>query len=158
MVIMPVSTRSFKAQNTNFFPPPRLFVFQFYDSKNKQRHFVHVDTGNRFLYSWLRASWVFPGGKERPERDADPSPPSSAVVMKGQSYTSTPPIGRTACTEPQCLYRGALYHFTFTYVNRNSILIRFNKMQQYAGIYLLQNHSLHVSGVHRTHHHEYIKL
>jgi hypothetical protein len=26
---------------------------------------------------------VFPGGKERPERDADPSPPSSAVVMKG---------------------------------------------------------------------------
>jgi hypothetical protein len=26
--------------------------------------------------------WVFPGGKERPGRDADPSPPSSAVVMK----------------------------------------------------------------------------
>jgi len=26
--------------------------------------------------------WVFPGGKERPERDADPSPPPSAVVMK----------------------------------------------------------------------------
>jgi len=25
-------------------------------------------------------------------------------------------------------------------------------MQQYAGIYLLQNHSLHVLGVHRTHH------
>jgi hypothetical protein len=25
----------------------------------------------------------FPGGKERPVRDADPSPPSSAVVMKG---------------------------------------------------------------------------
>jgi hypothetical protein len=24
----------------------------------------------------------FPGGKERPGRDADPSPPSSAVVMK----------------------------------------------------------------------------
>ena len=29
--------------------------------------------------------------------------------MKGYSYTSTPPIGRTACTEPQCLYKGALY-------------------------------------------------
>jgi hypothetical protein len=29
--------------------------------------------------------WVpaLPGGKERPGRDADPSPPSSAVVMKG---------------------------------------------------------------------------
>jgi len=25
---------------------------------------------------------VFPGGKERPGRDADPSPPSSAMVMK----------------------------------------------------------------------------
>jgi len=27
-------------------------------------------------------------------------------------------------------------------------------MQQYASIYLLQNHFLHVSGVHRTHHQE----
>ena len=26
---------------------------------------------------------VFPGGKEQPGRDADPSPPSSAMVMKG---------------------------------------------------------------------------
>jgi len=24
-------------------------------------------------------------------------------------YTSTPPVGRTACTEPQCQYKGALY-------------------------------------------------
>ena len=54
--------------------------------------------------------WI-PGlsrGKERPERAADPSPPSSAVVMKGQSYTSTPPMGCTACTEPRCLYKGAI--------------------------------------------------
>ena len=29
--------------------------------------------------------------------------------MKRYSYTSTPPMGRTACTEPQCLYKGALY-------------------------------------------------
>jgi len=50
----------------------------------------------------------FPEGKERPGRDADPSPPSSAVVMKEYSYTSTPPMGRTACTEPQCLYKGDL--------------------------------------------------
>ena len=56
-----------------------------------------------FLYSWYR---VFPGGKERSGHDADPSPPSSAVVMKGYS---TPPVGRTACTEPQCMYKGALY-------------------------------------------------
>ena len=32
-----------------------------------------------FLYNGYR---VFPGGKEQPGRDADPSPPSSAVVMK----------------------------------------------------------------------------
>ena len=27
--------------------------------------------------------WVFPGGKEQPGRDADPSPPSNDVVVKG---------------------------------------------------------------------------
>jgi hypothetical protein len=27
--------------------------------------------------------WVFPGGKEWPRRDSDPSPPSSAMVMEG---------------------------------------------------------------------------
>jgi len=26
--------------------------------------------------------WIFPGGKEWPGRDADPSPPSSTMVMK----------------------------------------------------------------------------
>jgi len=47
-----------------------------------------------------------PGG---PGRDTDPLPPSSAMVKKGWSYISTSPMGRTACTEPQCLYMGALY-------------------------------------------------
>ena len=58
------------------------------------------------LYNGYR---VFPGGKERPGRDTHPSPSSNAVVMKEKSYTSTPSMGRTACTEPQCLYKGALY-------------------------------------------------
>jgi len=40
--------------------------------------------------------WVFPRDKEQPGCDAEPSPPSSAM-------------GRMACTEPQCLYKGALY-------------------------------------------------
>ena len=32
------------------------------------------------------------------------------------SYTSTPPMCRTACTEPQCLYKGALYlYFTLPF-------------------------------------------
>jgi len=90
------------------------------------------------MYSGYR---VFPGGKERPRRDADPSPPSSAVVKKEYSYTSiplwavrpvqslsacttvhftftytsTPSIGRMACTEPQCLYNGALYLYLYLY-------------------------------------------
>ena len=51
---------------------------------------------------------VFPGGKERPGRVADLSAPSSAVLKKEYSYTSTPPMGRMACTEPQCLYSTAI--------------------------------------------------
>ena len=34
-----------------------------------------------------------------------PHPLLVPLVMKEYSYTSTPPMGRTACTEPQCLYR-----------------------------------------------------
>jgi len=52
---------------------------------------------------------VFPGGKERPERDADPSPPSSAVGNERVELYLYCPMGRTACTESQCLYKGALY-------------------------------------------------
>jgi len=51
----------------------------------------------------------FPWVENGRRRDADPSPPSSSVIIKGQSYTSTPPTGRMACTEPQCLYKGDLY-------------------------------------------------
>ena len=56
--------------------------------------------------------WVFRGGgKERSGRDdADPSPPSSAVDKKEYSYTSTPPMGHMACTEPHAC---TTLHFTF---------------------------------------------
>ena len=73
----------------------------------------------------------FLGGKERLGRDAEPSPPSSATVKKEKSYTSnpppygpyslyrpsvpvqysytsTPPMDHTACTELQCLYSTAI--------------------------------------------------
>jgi len=36
--------------------------------------------------------------------------------MKEYSYTSTPPMGRTVCTEPQCLYKGALYLYLYLYL------------------------------------------
>jgi len=31
------------------------------------------------------------------------------------TYTSTPPMGRTTCTEPQCLYNGAPYLYLYLY-------------------------------------------
>ena len=34
-----------------------------------------------------------------------------ASVPVQYSYTSTPTMGRTACTEPQCLYKGALFFY-----------------------------------------------
>ena len=47
------------------------------------------------LYNGYR---VFPGGKVRPGRAADHSPPSSAAVMEEYSYTSTHPLGHNrAC-------------------------------------------------------------
>jgi hypothetical protein len=63
------------------------------------------------LYNGYR---VFPRSKERPGRNAELSLPSSVVIMKEQSYTSTPAMGRTACREPQCLYKGAPNVFTFS--------------------------------------------
>ena len=34
---------------------------------------------------------------------------------KSTAYTSTPPMGCTACTEHQCLYSGALYLYLYLY-------------------------------------------
>ena len=71
------------------------------------------------LYNGYR---FFPGGKNRPGRDADPSPPFSAVgheIVELYLYSPYGPYGlyrasvpvhgfTLACTEPQCLYKGAL--------------------------------------------------
>jgi hypothetical protein len=58
---------------------------------------------------------IFRTCPDRSERDADPSPSSSAVVKKVYSYTSTPPMVLTACKDPQCLYKGALYLYLYLY-------------------------------------------
>jgi len=54
------------------------------ESRWGARFFAPVQTGRggppSLLYNGYR---VFPGVKERQGRDADPSPPSSAVVKKG---------------------------------------------------------------------------
>jgi hypothetical protein len=57
------------------------------------------------LYNGYR---VFPRGKERPERDADPSPASSAIGHERVALYLHPPMDLTDCTEPQCLYKGSL--------------------------------------------------
>jgi len=50
----------------------------------------------------------FPGVKSGRSVTLTPSSPFSAVVKKEQSYTPTPPVGCTACAEPQCLYSTAI--------------------------------------------------
>jgi len=50
-----------------------------------------------------------------------PHPPSSAVVKKEYSYTSTPTMDRTACTEPQSLYKGTI-NFTYAEVIELSLI------------------------------------
>ena len=50
-----------------------------------------------------------------------------------------------------------VYFYIHGYVHRDSILIRSNEIQQYAGVYLLQNYST-CFGCLSHHHQEYIKL
>ena len=64
------------------------------------------------LYNGYR---VFPGGKLRPGRAADPSPPSSAGVMEEQNYTSTHPLGHNRACNGNILplpYPKSFVHFS----------------------------------------------
>ena len=54
-----------------------------------------------------------PGVKSGRGVTLTPHPLLVPLVMKEQSYNSTPRMGRTACTEPQCLYKGDLYLYLF---------------------------------------------
>ena len=38
---------------------------------------------------------------------------ASTTVNFNFTYTSTPPMSRTACTDPQCLYNGAIYLYLY---------------------------------------------
>ena len=46
-----------------------------------------------------------------------------ASVPVQYSYTSTPPMGRATCTEPQCLYNGALHLYLYLILFRAVIAI-----------------------------------
>jgi len=62
--------------------------------------------------------WVFPGGKERPVRDADPSPPSSAVGYERVELYLYSPFG------PYGLYRASVpvQGCTLLYIFRTGFL------------------------------------
>ena len=67
--------------------------------------------------SCIMGTGFFPGGKERPGREADPSPPSSAVVMTGRVIPLLPLWAVPPVQSPSA--RTGV-HFTFFLVNINS--------------------------------------
>jgi hypothetical protein len=74
------------------------------------------------LASCIMVTGFFPGVKSGREVTLTPHPLLVPLVMKYR-YTSTPLMGRTACTEPQCLYEGALY-FNYCNITFNGIYYR----------------------------------
>ena len=67
--------------------------------------------------SCTKGTGSFPGVKSGRGVTLTPHPLLVPLVMKEQSYTSTPPMGQTACTEPQCLYKCAPYlYFRLTII------------------------------------------
>jgi hypothetical protein len=64
-----------------------------------------------FLYNWY---WVFPGGKERPGRDADPSPPS--LCHWSRKSRTIPLLPLWAVWPIQSLSACTRVLFTFTFM------------------------------------------
>ena len=81
------------------------------------------------------------------EQSYTSTPPmdSTACTEPQYSYTSTPTMGRTACTEPQCLYKGDLYLYLFI-INFGTIIINWTFF------------SCQTVYHHHHHHHHYITL
>ena len=87
------------------------------ESRWGARFSASVQTGPGALPgSCTMGTVFFPGIKSGRGVTLTPHPLLVPLVIKEYSYTSTPPIGRTACTEPQCLYKGDLYHFTLPFM------------------------------------------
>jgi hypothetical protein len=55
----------------------------------------------------------FPGVKSAQGVTLTPHPLLVPWSWKSRAIPLLPPMGRTACTEPQCLYKGDLYHFFY---------------------------------------------
>ena len=80
------------------------------------------------LYNGYR---VFSRCKERPGRDAERSPPSSAVVMEGRAIPLLPlravrPVqSLSACTRVTFTFTFTFYHFTYMFGTNNCSLSSF---------------------------------
>ena len=132
------------------------------------RYSASVQTGpGAHPTSCAMGTGSFPEGKEWPGRAADPSPllvrgkereelnlyspygPYGlyrATVPVQYSYTSTPPMGRTACTEPQCLYRTAIPLLPLWGVRPVQSL----SACTYKGtLYILTTNTLHTKAIHK---------
>jgi hypothetical protein len=84
----------------------------------KARFSVPVQTGPGDHPSSCTMDTVsFLGAKSGQSVRLTPYPLLVPLVMKEWSYTSTLPMGRTACIELQCLYKGDLYLFIYNYFN-----------------------------------------
>jgi hypothetical protein len=80
------------------------------ESRWEKRFSTPVQTGpGAHPASCTMGTRSFPGVKNGRGVTLTLHPLLVPLVKKEYSYTSTPPMGCTACTEPQCLYRGALY-------------------------------------------------
>jgi len=80
------------------------------ESRLGERFSAPVQTGpGAHPASCTMCTGSFPAVKSGRGMTLTPHPLLVPLVMKEYSYTSTPPMGRTACTGPQCLYKGALY-------------------------------------------------
>ena len=71
---------------------------------------VQTGPGTRPAFSTMGTGF-FPGVKSGRRVTLTLHPLLVPLVMKEYSCTSTLPVGRTACTEPQSLYKGALNVF-----------------------------------------------
>jgi len=71
-------------------------------------------TPHLLLVPWSRKSRTIPLLPLRAVRPVQ-SLSACTTVHFTFTYTSTPPMVRTACTEPQCLYKCALYLYLYLY-------------------------------------------
>jgi len=80
------------------------------ESRWEARFSAPVQTGpGAHPASCTMGTGSFPGVKSGRGVTLNSHPLPVPLVMKEYSYTSTPPMGRTACTQPQCLYKDDLY-------------------------------------------------